>query len=60
MSKTYSPSGYGDKKGKGKTSARRLQRHRDKVEHHPECGKQRHSGKGGGVVNCKACSPLAR
>ena len=31
MSKTYSPSGYGDKKGKGKTSARRLQRPRDKA-----------------------------
>jgi hypothetical protein len=31
MSKSYNPSGrgYGDKKGKGKTEARRLQRHRD-------------------------------
>ena len=29
--KSYSPTGYGDKKGKGKTEARRLQRHRDKA-----------------------------
>jgi hypothetical protein len=31
VSKSYNPRGrgYGDKKGKGKTKARRLQRHRD-------------------------------
>ena len=29
-------------------------------DHHPQCGKQRHSGKDGGPVNCPHCSEVNR